>query len=426
MNDAPEFGIPLQPGTQGDGQTPVYKSAFSIRKPYDEPQAIPLAVQPESAFPPPVTLKLRIADEGKVVPPPPRSAPSQPTAPRPAMRFSYDYAEPQEKPRTPPPSWEKAAAEPKARPGFPLCKKCGNIFRENLMFHVDEGELCPHCYNPYLHKVRSKRFFARLPGAFLYPLKGNNSVMLVVGSLFFGVLSFFAKLSTLGVGAIGLVGGGYLTEYFMSIIIRSAEGHDDLPDWPDFGVGTICSASARYLVAWLFPLLPAAIFYFLFVRTGFGGFFEELALMLAAPTLQGFLFLILFFVGMFLIPASTASAAMTNSFVGTLVQISPHNTIPLILRALPEYCLACGLLITTTTFNMFLRVAFIQYGGGIVGGLVSIPFILYFAIVEMRLLGMFWGLSDRRLQNKILWADHEAGRLLPSRKVQVAPGVVTE
>jgi hypothetical protein len=70
-------------------------------------------------------------------------------------------------------------------------------------------------------------FFAALPGALLYPFQGNGVILLVAGTAFFFIMGHFPL--------VGAILTGYLFAYAKSIIVSTANGRKDPPDWPDFG-----------------------------------------------------------------------------------------------------------------------------------------------------------------------------------------------
>jgi hypothetical protein len=276
------------------------------------------------------------------------------------------------------------------------------------MFFYDNVYVCKRCYNPYIHKVSSNDFYANLGGVFVYPLRGNNIIMLVTGTVFFGFLTFFARLSAYATGAIGLAGSGFLFEFLFSIIQSSAAGSDDLPDWPDFGIGRVCIAGVQYLCATFLPLIPAIAWFFLFVRTGCGGPIEELALILASPTFNSMVFLLLLVAGAFMIPVATASVSMATTGLGSLIRIAPHILVPIILTAPFEYTIISCMLITVMALQALALTICTQFGGMLIGSVVSVPFTLYFLFIEMRMLGLFWRLAGKRMNNAELWEKLEA------------------
>ncbi|HEY5044117.1 MAG TPA: FHA domain-containing protein, partial [Verrucomicrobiae bacterium] len=89
--------------------------------------------------------------------------------------------------------------------------------------------------------LEEKGFFACIPEAFAYPCKGNGLVLLISGTIFFGVAgaarSFTGWLGpygfVIGLG-IGVFVTGYLFNYAKSIITSTANGEAAPPNWPDF------------------------------------------------------------------------------------------------------------------------------------------------------------------------------------------------
>ena len=94
--------------------------------------------------------------------------------------------------------------------------------------------------------VPEKGFYARVPGAFLYPLRGAGVLMLLVGTVLFGALKFVAFMG----GINGMMGGGgagltwwglmlqviivgYMFCYMQNIIHSTALGEAEMPSLPD-------------------------------------------------------------------------------------------------------------------------------------------------------------------------------------------------
>lgn len=108
-----------------------------------------------------------------------------------------------------------------------VCRACG-------------GE-CDPLALPAAPAPEEKDFFAQLPGAFRYPLKGNGVILLVGGAVFLLVVRWLISLA----GMLGLYGGivavlvaafgpGYLFNYCKCIIATSGTGGTEPPDWPDY------------------------------------------------------------------------------------------------------------------------------------------------------------------------------------------------
>jgi hypothetical protein len=85
-------------------------------------------------------------------------------------------------------------------------------------------------------------FFRLLPQAFRYPVQGNGLILLVAGTVVFGLLSFAQRFAGFA-GPYGAVAAliiavfmtGYLFNYAKRVVATSAAGEAEVPDWPDFG-----------------------------------------------------------------------------------------------------------------------------------------------------------------------------------------------
>jgi len=88
-------------------------------------------------------------------------------------------------------------------------------------------KLMPHYSQSRVKEVpEPKPFTEQLHGIFSYPFKGHGIYLLAVGAVFFWILGFIPLM--------GIIVGGYLSAYMMKIIRSSADGEDEVPDWPDF------------------------------------------------------------------------------------------------------------------------------------------------------------------------------------------------
>lgn len=97
------------------------------------------------------------------------------------------------------------------------CRKCGS-----------------HCVPVRQQRMASpedRGFFARLPGAFIYPFKGTGVLVLIFATILFAALSavsgIFSVLLTMGAV-------GYLFLFMQNIIQATANHEDTMPGMPDF------------------------------------------------------------------------------------------------------------------------------------------------------------------------------------------------
>lgn len=89
--------------------------------------------------------------------------------------------------------------------------------------------------------LEEKGFFARIPEVFSYPFKGNGLVLLIGGTVFFGLAGMAQHLAgffgpygfVIGLG-VGVFMTGYLFNFAKSIIASTVNGESGPPDWPDY------------------------------------------------------------------------------------------------------------------------------------------------------------------------------------------------
>lgn len=107
-----------------------------------------------------------------------------------------------------------------------LCRKCG----------TDCAPVAVHYEAPV-----AENFYQLLPAVFSYPLRGSGAVLLVGGVAVFAGLAIISSVSRfvpfygalVGLGISAFV-TGYVFNYWKSIVLSSAQGKDEPPDWPDF------------------------------------------------------------------------------------------------------------------------------------------------------------------------------------------------
>lgn len=188
-------------------------------------------------------------------------------------------------PRPSPPVQTVASAFCKGHPKTParfFCQKCRKYFCDTCVMTQpaggSTGKFCRSCgsvvepVKVQFTRTVEKGFFARLPGAFAYPLRGTGIFAIIIGLLVLGGLKLSGVMLSLGsirsmaFGAImGISLGGYLFTYLQSIL-HSTEAEDlalpDLPGMSDFledviqpffrllGLVMICFGPAILLAVW--------------------------------------------------------------------------------------------------------------------------------------------------------------------------------
>jgi hypothetical protein len=106
-----------------------------------------------------------------------------------------------------------------------FCRKCGN---ECAALHVEA-----------IRPQAEKGFFARVPGAFIFPVRGSGVLVLLVATVLFAALDFMAGPSRgfiprgIGFGRVMQIFAlGYFFSFMQTIIHSTAVGDDEMPPLP--------------------------------------------------------------------------------------------------------------------------------------------------------------------------------------------------
>ena len=130
-----------------------------------------------------------------------------------------------------------------------LCNRCRKYFCDLCVTTRAGGKYCRTC-GQSLTPLRvqaarptvEKGFFARLPGAFIYPLKGSGLLILIVATIVFALL---AQVSGLFAILMKLAAIGYLYTFMQNIIHATAAEEKEMPDMPGFD--DLFSACFRFM-----------------------------------------------------------------------------------------------------------------------------------------------------------------------------------
>ncbi|HEY5915096.1 MAG TPA: FHA domain-containing protein [Verrucomicrobiae bacterium] len=156
------------------------------------------------------------------------------------------------------------------------CSQCGHYFCETCVASRGAGavqkKFCRHCGTECVpvqvqyEAIADKGFFARVPGAFLYPLRGAGVIIVIVGIVLFGMIKGghalfrFGTLRTIIFGVIlEIFAGGYLFSYLQGIVHSSVAEDRELPDLPGIAnfAEDVIIPFFRFLGLTLFCFLPA-------------------------------------------------------------------------------------------------------------------------------------------------------------------------
>ena len=141
-----------------------------------------------------------------------------------------------------------------------FCNKCRHAFCELCVTSRAGHKFCRHCglecatlQVQAAWRPNSKGFFARLPGAFAYPVRGSGLLVLIVATLIFAALKFGANvfgggfISMFALFRLSVRAGlawswwslmlqvfvlGYLFSYMQAVIHSTAVGDNEMPALP--------------------------------------------------------------------------------------------------------------------------------------------------------------------------------------------------
>ncbi len=280
------------------------------------------------------------------------------------------------------------------------CPKCIKTFCDSCVTtRIVAGEMkkfCRHCSSEcalanidvVAHKTDDARAFALLLNALRYPIQRHGWVLLLGGSLLFLIIDMAIagfSMGTPSTAAFALVfavlAAGYLFAFLQRIITSTSLGEDKMPGWPDFTEVWQDMIQPFRLLWGLFAACfgPAIVCqYFVFNGSAFA---EHL---LWPLIIAGFLYL----------PMALLGVAMSDS----LTSLNPLFVLSSICKVPAQYIIACVLLVLIVGLKWAIEVAlarfipifFLRY-------LISSVLLLYFFIVEMRVLGLMYLWNRRKL-----------------------------
>lgn len=358
------------------GHLEVEYEALPVAEPVAPPieSAVPIASPAPVANPEPVTAP---AVEQTTFTPRPPDLPSMPaTAEEPAKRSG--------KPCKKHPDNDEKYVCPQCR--VKMCVQCVNLVELN----GKSKKYCPTCKvkcksinkdkaDQKAQQAKENRSFRQcLPEILKYPVRGSSLPLMLIGSFMF-VFAEFAALFHIGI-AIAVV--GYLFVYMQKIIIASAAGDEELPNWPEFSdlFNDIFIPFCKLIWTLLISFGPYLIYMIDCVGKG-------------ADINMGILFP-LFAWGLLYFPMALLAVAMADSFMAA----NPFVVLPSITRIPSQYIVVCVAFFGMISVRYVTeRLVDIHLGIPIVSTILISFLSLYFLAVEMRMLGVMYHLNRRRL-----------------------------
>ena len=149
------------------------------------------------------------------------------------------------------------------------CAECGRFLCEQCVRAIEVERtkvyVCAHCGGRTItptsvvqetEAASQKQFWGELAGLLGYPLKGSGLVTMIVGTIFFVVMSVATAFPLIGI-IIAIIVAGYLLKFYTAVVQQSAKGYKTPPYW-----GEIEFLNLRDLVCTFFRTVFVAVFSF--------------------------------------------------------------------------------------------------------------------------------------------------------------------
>lgn len=254
------------------------------------------------------------------------------------------------------------------------------------------------------YERRPESFLKGIVPSFTYPFRGAGLGMLIVGSFFFygirliSTVNFFPLIGAF----VGVVVFGYLAMWFIDVCKRAAQWEEEPPHWPDPTMWTdLIQDWAKLVSAKIAAFLPVIVMTVYLASTEATGLLNDAG----QPDLVGrwdvgfVIFLVVYYfvfviAGMLYLPM----AMMTNSLLGSPWHAwNPVLVVKSILRIPKDYLLCsavfAGIWILALAAEAIISANDLALFAGPVVTFVEI----YAMCVQMRLLGLLYGLKQTRL-----------------------------
>lgn len=276
-----------------------------------------------------------------------------------------------------------------------LCPKCRGSFCEMCVNTRQAGGeskwFCRKCATECtLVEVSDSEpvripFASQIVGAFKYPFKGDGVLLICVGTIILLVVdgarwisSFAFIYGLIAVILLTIFGTGYLTAFLRRVITSTADGDEEMPEWPDiddFGsdvvapfmqlIGTVIFCFAPMIALTIYAFVPG------------NGDSAWLGWATTAAMVCGCVYF----------PMAFTAVAMSDSIFG----VNPMVVIPSIMRVLGQYVLTvvvlAAILLVRWLWHRFLESMLpIPLVPTIITSLIG----LYLLVVEMRILGLLY------------------------------------
>ena len=288
-----------------------------------------------------------------------------------------------------------------------FCSHCGLFFCELCVTTRGQQKFCRTCGTECVpvqvqiqRPAEPKGFFARLPGAFIYPFRGSGLLVLIVSTFVLALINFLGGSWLFFF--LKIIAYGYLFSFMQNLIHATANEEEQMPDLPGFDdvLGGAWRLTVTVLVSFGVPILLGVLKVFSALPDS--GFNMEIpTIAIIATTVLGCLYF----------PMAFLAVAMKD----TALAVNPLVVIPAILKVPLGYLVTTMVVIGIYALRQFgggaagfassasfhardMSTMFLAFGLRAIWSLVSV----YLLTVSMRILGLLYVTNKQ----KFGWFGH--------------------
>lgn len=218
-------------------------------------------------------------------------------------------------------------------------------------------------------------FLAELPKVFTYPFSGNGLFIIGSGVLFFILIGYVPVVGFLLI----LMGLAYYSAYMIKVITSSANGDETPPPWPDFADFSSDIVMPAIKVIWVSLVCYIPALAYLILVSGLSGIISPV-------------FWLLLIIGSIYYPMALLTVAMSGNFMA----LNPLVVVPAVFKMPRDYAICLLAWMALIVVN-YLTKWILAVGIPLVGPAIQAFLTLYFAMMEMRVLGLMYRANDEKL-----------------------------
>lgn len=230
-------------------------------------------------------------------------------------------------------------------------------------------------------------FWDAIPAAFTYPFRRDGLYLFGGAIAFFTALEFLKAIPLVGL-IVAIFSGGYLTSYMFRVVSSSADGSEELPDWPEF---------TNFWDDILVPLFQWATLLVMCIAP------PVVLLVSGKPMIA----LVVAFLAVCYMPMALMAVSLTDSIFAA----NPFTVFRSVAEIPLQYIVTTLFLGGIVAGSWMMQIAVAGAGGAFVGGILAFVVSLYFLLVQMRLLGELYYYNAEKLN----WFGEADRRYIPMR-----------